>query len=74
VVGQPSFLLADEPTGNLDTRSSASIMDLLYDLHRSGTTVVIITHDREVAASLPRQIRLRDGRIESDVDSGMADR
>jgi putative ABC transport system ATP-binding protein len=74
VVGQPSFLLADEPTGNLDTRSSASIMDLLYDLHQSGTTVVIITHDREVAASLPRQIRLRDGRIESDVYSGTADR
>jgi putative ABC transport system ATP-binding protein len=74
VVGQPSFLLADEPTGNLDTRSSASIMDLLHDLHQAGTTVVIITHDREVAASLPRQIRLRDGRIESDVDSGTAAR
>jgi putative ABC transport system ATP-binding protein len=74
VVGQPSFLLADEPTGNLDTRSSASIMDLLHELHQASTTVVIITHDQEVAASLPRQIRLRDGRIESDMSSGTADR
>jgi putative ABC transport system ATP-binding protein len=74
VVGRPSFLLADEPTGNLDSRSSASIMELLHDLHRGGTTVVIITHDREVAASLPRQISLRDGCIERDAYAGTADR
>jgi putative ABC transport system ATP-binding protein len=66
LVGRPSVVLADEPTGNLDTRSSAAIMALLRDLHAAGTTLVIITHDREVAAGLPRQIELRDGRIEHD--------
>jgi putative ABC transport system ATP-binding protein len=70
IVGQPAFLLADEPTGNLDSRSSAAIIELLDELHHAGTTVVIITHDRDVAASLPRQISLRDGRIESDEHMG----
>jgi putative ABC transport system ATP-binding protein len=66
LVGRPSFLLADEPTGNLDSRSSAAVMELLHELHQAGTTVVVVTHDRDVAARLPRRIALRDGRIEHD--------
>jgi putative ABC transport system ATP-binding protein len=73
LVGRPSVVLADEPTGNLDTRSSAGIMALLRDLHEAGTTLVIITHDHEVAAGLPRQIELRDGRIEHDSAWGPAE-
>ncbi|MEV0330746.1 ABC transporter ATP-binding protein [Micromonospora echinospora] len=63
VVGEPPLLLADEPTGNLDSTSGAGVMELLHGLHAAGTTVVVITHDREIAASLPRQVRMRDGRI-----------
>jgi putative ABC transport system ATP-binding protein len=66
VVGRPAIVFADEPTGNLDTRSGSEIMDLLGELHGEGTTIVVITHDREVAALLPRRVRLRDGRIEED--------
>jgi putative ABC transport system ATP-binding protein len=66
LVGRPAVVLADEPTGNLDSRSSAAIMSLIRDLHRAGTTIVIITHDRELAAGLPRRITLGDGRIEHD--------
>ncbi|MFC7550367.1 ABC transporter ATP-binding protein [Plantactinospora sp. GCM10030261] len=66
VAGEPALLLADEPTGNLDTASGAGVMSLLRELHASGTTVVVITHDLEIAASLPRQVRMRDGRIVAD--------
>lgn len=66
VVHRPAIVLADEPTGNLDSRSSDSILQLLHDLHREGTTIVVITHDHEVAAALPRRIAVRDGRIEHD--------
>jgi putative ABC transport system ATP-binding protein len=66
VVGDPPLLLADEPTGALDSRSGAGVLDLLNDLHRGGTAVVVITHDRDLAASMPREVRLRDGRIEHD--------
>ena len=66
VLGDPPLLLADEPTGALDSRSGAVVMDLLHELHRGGTTVVIITHDRDIAAALPREVRIRDGRIERD--------
>jgi putative ABC transport system ATP-binding protein len=63
VVGEPSLVLADEPTGNLDTASGAAVMALLGDLHGAGTTVVVITHDRDLAAGLPRRIEMRDGHI-----------
>ncbi|MEV4824837.1 ABC transporter ATP-binding protein [Micromonospora sp. NPDC049275] len=66
VVGEPAVLLADEPTGNLDSQSGAGVLELLHDLHRAGTTVVVITHDREIAESLPRQVRMRDGAVRHD--------
>jgi putative ABC transport system ATP-binding protein len=66
VAGDPPLLLADEPTGALDSVSGAGVMQLLRDLHASGTTVVIITHDRDIATSLPRQVQMRDGRVLAD--------
>lgn len=67
LLGRPAILFADEPTGNLDSRSGAAVMGLLRDLHREGTTVCVITHDRELAAGFPRQISVRDGQIEHDM-------
>ncbi|MGP3943406.1 MULTISPECIES: ABC transporter ATP-binding protein [Streptomyces] len=67
VVGDPPLLLADEPTGALDTTSGASVVELLRELNAAGTTVLIITHDQELAAALPRRIRVRDGRITEGV-------
>jgi putative ABC transport system ATP-binding protein len=67
VVGEPALLLADEPTGNLDSRSGEEVMGLLSELHASGTTVVVITHNPEIAVSLPRRVDLRDGRVVADV-------
>jgi len=66
LVGQPSIVLADEPTGNLDSATGASIMDLLESLHHAGVTIVAITHDRGIADRLPRRIEMLDGRIISD--------
>ncbi|MEV4123202.1 ABC transporter ATP-binding protein [Micromonospora sp. NPDC049645] len=66
VVGEPAVLLADEPTGNLDSHSGAGVLELLHDLHRAGTTIVVITHDREIAESLPRQVRMHDGAVRHD--------
>jgi putative ABC transport system ATP-binding protein len=63
VVGEPALLLADEPTGNLDTAAGAGVMAVLRELHAVGTTVLVITHDRGIAASLPRQITMRDGQV-----------
>ncbi|WP_066299939.1 MULTISPECIES: ABC transporter ATP-binding protein [Arthrobacter] len=66
VVGEPALLLADEPTGSLDTKSGQGVMEILQELNAGGTTVVVITHDQELADGLPRQVRLRDGQIISD--------
>jgi putative ABC transport system ATP-binding protein len=66
VVGDPAILLADEPTGALDTRSGAMVVQLLRELHASGTTVMVITHDTELAAGLPRRLVMRDGRLVED--------
>jgi putative ABC transport system ATP-binding protein len=63
VVGEPDLLLADEPTGALDSASGASVMTLLHDLNQEGATIAVITHDIEIAGQLPRQVRLRDGQI-----------
>jgi putative ABC transport system ATP-binding protein len=68
LVGRPAILLADEPTGNLDTATGADILALFGRLHASGHTIVLVTHDRSVADAAPRQVRLRDGRIEHDRD------
>ncbi len=69
IVGEPTILLADEPTGALDSASGAAILGLLRELNDGGTTVLVITHDLELAASLPRRVRVRDGRIEADSGS-----
>ena len=66
VVGEPALILADEPTGSLDTRSGAGVMEILEELHRSGTTVVVITHDQALADRMPRQVHIRDGEIVAD--------
>lgn len=66
LVAKPSLLLADEPTGNLDSRSSGGIMDLLDELHHEGATILVITHDHDIARALPRQVSVRDGLIEHD--------
>ena len=66
VVGEPAIVFADEPTGNLDSRASGEIVQLLHDLNAAGATIVVITHDREIAAALPRQVSIRDGVIEDD--------
>jgi putative ABC transport system ATP-binding protein len=63
VVGEPALLLADEPTGNLDSASGEGVVAVLRELHAAGTTVVVITHDRELAAGLDRQVHMRDGRV-----------
>ena len=67
LVHKPSFVLADEPTGNLDSENTASLMALLTTLNEGGTTVILITHDLEVAKSAQRKITLRDGRVVSDL-------
>ena len=66
ILGGPSIILADEPTGNLDSKTSAGIVELLRDLNRQGSTIVVVTHNLDVASAMPRAIHLRDGLIESD--------
>jgi putative ABC transport system ATP-binding protein len=66
LVGNPSIVLADEPTGNLDSTNSAAIVKLIEELHASGATIVVITHNREIAEGFPRVIGLSDGQIEYD--------
>ena len=66
LVMRPTLLLADEPAGNLDSRSAAAVLELLDELHAEGQTVVLVTHDQEIAQHAPRRVRLRDGTIEHD--------
>lgn len=67
LVNKPSIILADEPTGNLDSKTSVEIMNLFGDIHKNGNTVILVTHEEEIASYAHRIIRLRDGMIESDV-------
>ena len=69
LVGRPAIVLADEPTGNLDTKASDSIVELLEELNGEGSTIVVITHNLEIAKRIPRAIGLRDGLIEYDTRS-----
>jgi putative ABC transport system ATP-binding protein len=66
LVGRPAIVLADEPTGNLDSTTSSGIMALIDELHADGATIVVITHEHEIAARFPRQIVMRDGQIVTD--------
>ena len=67
LVAEPAIILADEPTGNLDSRTSEEIIDLLAELNAAGSTIIVVTHDLEVAAAMPRQVSVRDGEIERDL-------
>ena len=71
LVGQPSILLADEPTGNLDSTTSLEILDLIKEVHAGGQTVVMVTHEPEIAEQCQRIVRLRDGKIMSDTAAGI---
>jgi putative ABC transport system ATP-binding protein len=71
VVGRPAIVLADEPTGNLDSTIGASIIELIHDLNTAGATIIMITHDAGLADQLPRQIRVLDGQVVSDVRRGL---
>jgi putative ABC transport system ATP-binding protein len=65
-VNNPSILLADEPTGNLDSKTSVEIMSLFAEIHQNGNTVVLVTHEEDIAAYAKRIVRLRDGKVELD--------
>jgi putative ABC transport system ATP-binding protein len=66
LVGEPAYVLADEPTGNLDSATGAAILALLHDLHDDGATIAVITHDPAIAGTLPRRVELLDGRVVHD--------
>ena len=70
LVGRPAIMLADEPTGNLDSATGASILELVRQLNAAGRTIVVITHDHDLAARLSRQIQMIDGQIVADTDAG----
>ncbi len=70
LVNDPVLILADEPTGNLDTRSGEDIMSLLHELHEDGRTIVMVTHDHEIAEHTQRTIHLRDGKVEKVIKNG----
>ena len=67
LVHRPRILLADEPTGNLDSASGRAVLELFDVLHAEGATIVVVTHDESIAARIPRVVAMRDGRVESDV-------
>jgi putative ABC transport system ATP-binding protein len=69
LVGEPAFILADEPTGNLDSRNGGAILNLLREIHAEGSTIVVITHDLGIADQLPRRIEIRDGMVVADVEA-----
>ena len=73
IVGRPAIVLADEPTGNLDSATAESIFELLVELNREGATIIVITHERELAARLPRQVQVLDGRILRDTSRSEPD-
>jgi putative ABC transport system ATP-binding protein len=66
LVAEPELIWADEPTGNLDSETAAEVMDLLREVHSAGQSLVIVTHDPGIGASVPRLIRMRDGRVVAD--------
>ena len=70
LVNNPAVVLADEPTGALDTATGQAVLELFTTLHRAGATIVIITHDRDIAARLPRRIEILDGRVTADTRIG----
>ena len=65
LINNPSIILADEPTGNLDSKTSEEILDLFYELHQAGNTIIMVTHEEEVAQRAERIVRMRDGKIEN---------
>jgi putative ABC transport system ATP-binding protein len=66
LVGRPAIVFADEPTGNLDSRAGGEIVALLRELNAEGATILVITHDRDIAAQLPRRVEVRDGLVVGD--------
>lgn len=68
LVHRPAFILADEPTGNLDSAGSEAIIELLLSLHDEGRTIIVITHNEEISSAIPRRLRMLDGRLTDDID------
>ena len=72
LVNDPKIVFADEPTGNLDSHTGETILNLFHDLSRKGRTIALVTHDPEIAAVTPRKIEIRDGKISATVDAKLA--